>query len=172
MVAIIIIGVIVVLFALCFFVKPVTKSSNPIDSIRISGTLGFKIGDSEKKVLSRIKSLELATEEDIKDYISHKEIFSGLPTHHITCARNIFNHVDNITLSLKYGKLTQIAIEFSEKGEFAKSLMPAIAWRITQRIGKPSYISDDTSICQWYGGYVILSIWKNKLNLFIGESSY
>lgn len=171
MVAIIIIGVIVVLFALCFFVKPVTKSSNPIDSIRISGTLGFKIGDSEKKVLSRIKSLDLATEEDIEDYISHKEIFSGLPTHHITCAKNIFNHIDDITLDLKYGKLAQITITFTEKGEFAKSLMPAIVLRISKRIGRPSYISNDTSICKWYGDYVTLSNLEGyPMRLFIGDS--
>lgn len=171
MVAIIVISIIALLFASCFFVKPVTKKSNPIDSIRISGTLGLKIGHPEKKVLSKIKGLKLATEEDIEDYISQKEIFSGLHVHHITCAKNIFNHIDDITLDIKYGRLAQITITFSEKGDNAKQLMPSIIYRISKRIGRPNYISNDMSIAKWFGGYVTLSnLTGYPMNLFIGDS--
>lgn len=173
MVAIIIVSVFVVLFALCFFVKPVPKSSNPVDSIRISGTLGFKIGDSEKKVLSRVRKLELATEEDIEDYNSSKEIFSGLPIHHLSCAKNIFNHIDHIDFDLKHGKLAQITITFSEKGDFAKQLMPSIALRISKRVGRPSYVSDDISVIKWFGEYISLTnLEGHPMHLFIGDSLY
>lgn len=147
--------------------------SEPIDSIRLDGTLGFHLGDSESLVLSRIKHLKLATEENLNEYLQGKNLMGDF-SHSIKFAYNTYNLIDYISFEFYNGALNDIYIKFIEKDNEVKELIDVLAFILNKKLGKCSFVSikEFGAIYSWLGGVIDLSYSikdKKPLTIRIGD---
>lgn len=177
----IILGIIVgaiIIFRLFRFLAGNAVNNNPVDSITPYGTLGFKLGASLDVVVSKIKGQKLASKEELDEFEEdlkfQREIGGdkhGLPIY-FTCAGNLFGHIKNMCFVFKNNKLAQISVLFDKHPEEIPSFMDVVEYRVSQRLGKPSFKGqnivkwgDDISI------YASLDAKEDKdkvMNLYIG----
>lgn len=147
--------------------------SEPIGSIRLDGTLGFHLGDSESLVLSRIKHLKLATEENLNEYLQGKNLMGDF-SHSIKFAYNTYNHIDYISFEFYNGALNDIYIKFIEKENEVKELIDVLVFILNEKLGKWSFMSikEFGAIYSWFGGVIDLSYSikdKKPLTIRIGD---
>lgn len=164
----IIIGIIILLLIIFFSylkyrTRNIINNSNPIDSITQKGTLGFYIGDSDSTVISRIKKLHLATEEDIIHFKQKKMLFGS--NNGIYIARNMFNHIEHIMLWFEENKLKYITIYFIERDQEAKELINTIAHIFWKKFGActESYIGEDATVLVWFDGIICLNYFTKNI---------
>lgn len=173
----IIVGVII-LFRLLRFLAGNAVNNNPIDSITPYGTLGFKLGAPLDEVVSKIISQKLASKEELdkfeKDLKYHREIGGdkyGLSLY-FSCAENLFGHIKNLCFVFKNNKLAKISVLFDKRPEEIPSFMDVVEYRVSQRLGKPSFKGQN--IVKWGDDISIYASLdakedKNKvMNLYIG----
>jgi len=88
----------------------------PLASIKRDGILGLKLGDAEEKVLSRIKTLGLLNDEEIKR--GKLSIAAGLKTvesGYLIIGQNMFREISSIQLNINCFGLKTITVNIKRK---------------------------------------------------------
>lgn len=94
-----------------FFKKKNIECIDPKNSIRYDGCMGFKIGDSENFVLSRIAHLGIMNDDEEMEYKNEKEYEYPWGFSITTCSGR-YNGIKNMVLSITNGMLRSITIYF------------------------------------------------------------
>lgn len=144
-----IIGVIVSLVTLNFFLKRYSRKMNPMNTLSYDGILGIKIGDSRDFALSRIKHLKLLNDADV---LEQPLIFKyGFDTEYITAARGMFNNIEKVGINFdKSGTVNGFSINFENYFGNLRETFRSVNSKIDSKIGKPVYT--DNNAILWRNG--------------------
>ncbi len=112
---------------------------NPLDSIKQDGILGFKLGDTEEEVFSRIKTLGLMNEREIK--MGKQSVAVGIEKVEmgdLMVGGDMFSEISSIHLNInRYGLKTitvnikrQISISLQQQFERLTVLLIGITGKV------------------------------------------
>lgn len=139
-----IISIILVVVIIIYLLYRKGRKSGPIDSIKIDGCLGFRIGDKRDYVESRIKHLNLLTDIDRENY----QIKSRLISDSITTSTKMFNNIENITFRFNSNNvLSTIFIVMNNEQCDNATLMEILIKKFSVFLG--SYSFSDTESMVW-----------------------
>ena len=152
----VIIGIIVIL---CTIIRAIVNN-NPVDSITPYGTYGFRIGASQKTVISKIKRLKLASKEELEEFEDDVEFQREINgekfglTLYFECAEYQFGHIKNLCFVFKNNKLAQLTILFDKSPEEIPEFMEIVEYRVSKQLGKPSFKGEN------------IVKWRNDISLY------
>jgi hypothetical protein len=152
-----VISIFLVAISVLYYLYRLGRKSGPIDTIKINGCLGFKIGDKRDSVESRIKHLNLLNNTNIDDY----QIKSRLINDSITTSTKMFNNIEDITFRFNSNEvLSTIFIVMNNEQCDNANLMEMLINKISGFLG--SYSFSDNESMAWVSNKTKVVLAKNK----------
>lgn len=160
-VVLIVVAVIIILYFISK--KKSVKYSNPIDTIRFDGCMGFKLGDSKDFVFSRIKHLSLMNEKEkeLHKYRESNNLNVGYSDKLIS-SELLFNNIENVIFYFEFGFLRGISIKIKPEQMDITSISNVIKRRINRKFGDNSTTLSGSFI--WKKDRNVISFDIDKIN--------
>jgi hypothetical protein len=164
---ILIISIVLVAISVLYYFYRLGRKSGPIDTIKIDGCLGFKIGDKRDLVESRIKHLNLLTDIERENY----KIKSRLISDSITTSTKIFNNIENITFRFNSNDvLSTIFIVTNNEQCDNANLMGILINKISGFLGNYSFSDNESMVWVRNSNSVVLSINEEVVSICISKN--
>jgi len=161
-----IISIFLVAISVLYFFYRLGRKSGPIDTIKIDGCLGFKIGDKRELVESRIKHLNLLTDIERENY----KIKSRLISDSITTSTKLFNNIENITFRFNPNDvLSTIFIVLNNEQCDNTTLMEILINKIIGFLGSYTFSDNESMVWVRNQNKVVLAINHNCISICISN---
>ena len=161
-----IISIILVAISVLYYFYRLGRKSGPIDTIKIEGCLGFKIGDKRDLVESRIKHLNLLTDIERENY----KIKSRLTSNSITTSTKMFNNIENITFRFNSNDvLSTIFIVMNNEQCDNTTLMEILINKISGFLGSYTFSDNESMVWVRNQNKVVLAINHNCVSICISN---
>ena len=115
-----------VAWVLSSFLKGIAKQASPLDSLEWNGTLGMRLGDGYKMIMSRLKHLDIKY-KDTELFIDGE--------HSITAAEKLYNNIESIDITIHGGVCTCISLKLYPQQADMEFLRGKVERLITSKLG-------------------------------------
>lgn len=135
----IVISIGIFVLILLHIIDRLPSKSNPLDSISFSECMGFRIGDSKRSVMSKIKRRKLLTPLELDTHRYFQGLYNneGLRMPDFTIIyHNTFDNIEDISLYFERNRLSNIYIQFKphfDSFDIIKDL-------VQRKVGSPALI--------------------------------
>ncbi len=137
------------------------KYINPINSIKLNGTLSFELGQSESSAIRAFK-IGMVTESELRDYQETRSPNRSK----IETLKNTYNHIDSVLFFFENSKIKRISIIFDKDIDEVRDFFDDTFPQLYKRLGKPDHVSFEEKKATW-GETVCFEVENDKLMLNI-----
>lgn len=134
--------------------------NNPIETIGFYGTMGFELGDSYEFCKSRMEHLSIPVESDGYE----NELYEGfwdscnMPCS-VTCGKNTYNNIDQLSFGFKQRKLESIAIYVDYSRYGLDDMFDILKNKLCKRL-QVAPVCDSSIVVAWYYNFVRIELSK------------